>query len=134
MVLAPAANVNVMPLGSPMPGAPEADIVAVPVQVPAYAAGIVTVADVRPVLLELLGLLVGAGSEVRALALGGTWERGAGPWVSRRTRRATRAHATPAALAIRIGFRRDRAGARRGRAGWVGSGWLPSRPGVTVGS
>src|SRR5580704_9203796 len=130
MVLAPAANVNVMPLGSPMPGAPEADIVAVPPQVPAYAAGIVSAAAGGPV---LLGLLEGAGSEAPALALGGTGERGVVPWVSSRTMPATRAHATPAALAIRIGLRRDRAGARPSR-GWVGSGWLRSRPGVTVGS
>src|SRR5437764_10516905 len=137
MVRAPATNVNVTLFVSPTPVSPTAAIVALPFQVPANAAGIVAplVAGGGAVVCGTVaaGLLALPASELRPESAG---EAGGDPRVSSTTARTAMAAAT-APPAIRIGVRRDRAGAWPGTDSWVGvrpgtDSWVGTRPG-TVG-
>ena len=127
MVRAPATNVNVMLFASLRLVAPTADIVALPFQVPANAAGIVApvvvggggVAWVACVVSGAVaaGLLAVPASE---LPPGPSGEAGGDPRVSSTTAR-TMSAAAAAPQAARIGVRRDRAGGPPGNqtpAGW----------------
>src|SRR2546421_5393720 len=118
MRAAPATNVNMTLFGSPRPVFPTAAIVALPFQVPANAAGIVApvVAGGGDVLCDAVaaGLLALPASELRPES---AREAGGDPRVSSTTARTAMAAAT-APPAIRIGVRRDRAGAWPGTDSW----------------
>src|SRR5271167_3822097 len=103
------------------PGTPMADIVAVPFQVPANAAGIVPpVAGVAGVasVLALAGLLAWPASELLCVPTGGPE---GDLWVSN-TMPKTATPATAAPTAPRISPRRSRAGAGPGPGNRAGSG------------
>src|SRR5215470_5404925 len=121
MVRAPATNVNVTLFGSPRPVLPTAAIVALPFQVPANTAGIVAplAAGGGDALCDTAaaGLLALPASELPPES---AREAGGDPRVSSTTARTATAAAT-APPAIRIGVRRDRAGAWPGTDSWVGT-------------
>src|SRR5207302_10944889 len=114
MVRAPVANVNVVVLFSDGVVASTGDIVAVPFQVPANAAGIVapvTAGEDDAVCGAVAaGLLALPVSELRPEPAG---EEGGDPRVSSTTAR-TMIAAAAAPPAARIGVRRDRTGAEPG--------------------
>src|SRR6266566_4518818 len=112
MVRAPATNVNVTLFVSPRLVSPTAAIVALPFQVPAYAAGIVA-----PVVVGGGAVVCGAVAAgllaLPASELPPAGEAGGDPRVRSTTARTTAAAATAPPTA-RSGARRDRAGARPG--------------------